>query len=218
MAARIVGNDGVRNAVLREFERGQQRALIAWPRLVDPDVQRQPGVMPHIHRRGRGAVIGRRQPPRIAMRQYVELAIRVLRVQFAEQRQPVLADGARQADILLDDGIGTGKGRIGARRGRQRTHRAVDLVKRPAQIHRRGACRVEHRVVRVKAGIGRIGGERHRQPIRPRHRQQRCPACPHFPNGPRGGLGIAQLDPQDFPRQFPLVENPRPAPVGGPHD
>ena len=41
MAARVVDDDGVRHAVLVEFPRGERRALVARPRFVDPDVDRQ---------------------------------------------------------------------------------------------------------------------------------------------------------------------------------
>ena len=195
MPTRIVGNDGVRNTVLREFERGQQRALIAGPRLIDPNMKRQPGVMRQIHRRGCGAVVSGRQPPRVAMRQDVERAPRifgvVLCVKRAEQCQSMLANGARQADIFFDDGIGAGKGRLGARSGRQRTHRMVDLVECPAQVYRRRARRVEHRVGIGQRCVRRIGGKRQRQSIGPDVPDKRRAPRPHFLNRLRGRAGIA---------------------------
>ena len=44
MAAHIVGDNGVRYAMGAKLE-GRERALIAWPRLVDPHMERNPRIM-----------------------------------------------------------------------------------------------------------------------------------------------------------------------------
>ena len=51
VAARVVGDHGVRHAMLRELPRGQQ-PLVAGPRLVDPHVDVRALVMRKVDRRG----------------------------------------------------------------------------------------------------------------------------------------------------------------------
>ena len=72
MAAGVVGDHGVRDAVMPEFPGGERGALIARPGLVDPDVDRDAALMRQVDRRGRRAPIDRRQPAGVAMGQDVD--------------------------------------------------------------------------------------------------------------------------------------------------
>ena len=72
MAAGIVGQDGVLDAMAAQLEGGERSALVARPRLVHPDMQRNARIMRQIDRRQRGAVIHRRQPAGIAMGEDVD--------------------------------------------------------------------------------------------------------------------------------------------------
>ncbi len=45
MAAGVVGDDGVRHAVLAEFPRGQRRTLVARAGFVDPDMDGMPRIV-----------------------------------------------------------------------------------------------------------------------------------------------------------------------------
>jgi predicted nucleic acid-binding protein len=103
MAAGVVDDDGVRHAVLGEFERGQRRALIARPRLVDEDVHRRAAVVGHVDRRRRGAPIDRRQPAGVAMGQDVDRAP-ALAVDRFDQGQAGLADAPVAGDVLVAQG------------------------------------------------------------------------------------------------------------------
>ena len=72
VAAGIVDDHRVRDAVPGELARGQRRALIARPGLVDPDMDRKAGIVRLVDRRGGRAPVDRRQPAGIAMGQDIE--------------------------------------------------------------------------------------------------------------------------------------------------
>ena len=64
VAAGIVGDHGVRHAVLAELPGGERSALVARPRLVDPDVDGDALVVRGIDRRGGGAAVDGRRASR----------------------------------------------------------------------------------------------------------------------------------------------------------
>ena len=67
MSAHVVGDDRVRYAVCRELEGRQQRALVARPRLVYPDMDGNAHIVRHVDWRERGAPVDTREPACIAM-------------------------------------------------------------------------------------------------------------------------------------------------------
>jgi len=69
MAADIVGDDDVRHPVLAQFPGGQAGALVARAGLVDPDMNRDAGIVRDIDGGQRRTPIDRRQPAGIAMGQ-----------------------------------------------------------------------------------------------------------------------------------------------------
>ena len=71
MAAGVVGDDSMRDAVLAELPRGQLGALIPRPRFIDPNVDWQPAVVGRVDRSRRRSVIHECQPSGIAMSQDV---------------------------------------------------------------------------------------------------------------------------------------------------
>src|SRR2546427_12292817 len=93
MTAGIVGNDGVRHAMLAELPGGERGALVAWARLVDPDMDRYPAIMRRIDRCSRGAQIHGGEKTGITMGQHVHRLARLLvRRDRPDQRAAVPAD------------------------------------------------------------------------------------------------------------------------------
>ena len=72
MAAGVVHNDGVRHAMVEQLPRGETGPLVARPRLVDPDVNREAGIMRQINGRSGGAPVDRGEPARVAMGENVK--------------------------------------------------------------------------------------------------------------------------------------------------
>src|SRR5204862_5611519 len=86
---------------LGELPRGQAGALVARPRLVDPDVDRDAGVVRLVDRRQGGAPVDRRQPARVAMGEGVDAV--AARRHTPDLGEPVLADAAANLGILVAD-------------------------------------------------------------------------------------------------------------------
>src|SRR5262249_24817169 len=104
VAAGVVGDHGVRDAVVAELPGRPRRPLVAWTRLVDPDVDFDALVVRQVDRRRRRAPIDRRQPAGVAMCQHVDrLAGLFLRHNRLDQRQPVAADRLVDGDVLVVD-------------------------------------------------------------------------------------------------------------------
>ena len=78
MAAGIVDDQRVRHAVAGHLPGGELGTLVARPRLVDIDVDRNAGFRRQIDRRGRGAVVDGRQPAGVAVGQDVDRLARLL--------------------------------------------------------------------------------------------------------------------------------------------
>ncbi len=133
MAAGVVGDDGVRHAVLAEFERGQRRALIARSRLVDEDVHRHAAIMRHVDRRRRRAPIDGRQPSGVAMGQDVDRASALAMDRF-DQGQAGFADAPVQGDVLVAEGARARPRGLGAFRRGERRDDGPDVVERIAQV------------------------------------------------------------------------------------
>ena len=163
VAAGIVGDHGMRHAVLSEFPGGQAGALIARSRLVDPDVNRNAGIVRLVDRRQRRAPVDGGEPACIAMGEGIDAPAFVAWLQFTDEAQPVFADAAANLGILVADLGGAAVGGLAAVGGRQRRQQCALVVERPAQVDRRGPRLQQHRVGTCQHRIGRIGrhGERH---------------------------------------------------------
>src|SRR5690606_8013694 len=95
VASSIVDDDCVRDTVAAELVSCERRALVAWPRLVHPNMNGNAGIVGVIDRRGRGAPVDAGEPAGIAMRQHVHrLAWLLLRSDFLDELEPVDADAA----------------------------------------------------------------------------------------------------------------------------
>ena len=134
MAAGIVGQDGVGDAMAAQLERGQRGALVAGAGFVHPDMQGDAGVMRQIDGRQRGAVIHRRQPAGIAMGEDVEFLAGLLGGDLADDLQPVFADGLAHGHIFVGDGGGFLPGQGGALIARAVQQRVPHAPQGPAQI------------------------------------------------------------------------------------
>lgn len=204
-AAGIVGDDRVRDAVVAKLERGEQRPLVARPRLVDPDVHRDARVMGKIDRRGRGSIVHRRQPAGVAMGEDLHRPIGISRVEIAQQAQAVRADRAAQLGILVADRIGTGEGRTRTLGRCKPGHRRADLIQCPAQVDRGGPRLDQRGIGGIQPGIARIDRQRHRQPIGGRRADHRRAPRPHLADCHRRGIKIAQFHPADLPGELTLI-------------
>ncbi len=136
VAAGIVGDHGMRHAVAAEFIGRQGRALVAGPRLVDPDMDRDAGVVRDIDRGQRRTPVDGGKPARIAVGQDVDrMTGRFSRRDRADQRQAVLADGAAERHVLVADQRRLGIGGLRARPGLQPRQPAAHARQRPVQVH-----------------------------------------------------------------------------------
>src|SRR5690242_784035 len=88
--------------MLAELPRRQAGTLVARPRFVDPDMDRQAGLVRLVDRRKRGAPIDGGEPAGIAMGEGVE-ALAVARLERTDQRQAILADAPADLHILVAD-------------------------------------------------------------------------------------------------------------------
>src|SRR5258707_733398 len=144
MAADIVDDDGVRDAVLAELPGGQAGALVARPRLVDPDMNGNPVVMRAEHGGERGAPIDSGEPAGIAMSQDIDRRGAVLALPGgADEGAAMRTDRLIDRDILLANLGGAAIRRCDALGGRYRTQTILHVIERPSQIDRRRPCRGE---------------------------------------------------------------------------
>ena len=146
---------------LREFPGGEASALVARPRLVDPDMDRQPGIVRGVDRRQRRAPVDGGQPAGVAVGQHLQAL--AARLQAADFRQAMLADAPADLDVFVADLGGAPVGRLAPPGRRQRSQQGTQVVERPAQVHRRRPGLQQHPVGARQHGIGRVGrhGERH---------------------------------------------------------
>ncbi len=101
IAAGIVGDDGVRHAVGAQLEGGERSALVAGPRFVHPDMNREASVVRHVDGRERGAAIDVTEPARVAMGENVERLAALLCRKPTQQFETVFADFAAGLDIFV---------------------------------------------------------------------------------------------------------------------
>src|ERR1700722_17858558 len=104
MSTGVVGYQGVWNSVMGQFPCRQRGSLVAGPRLVDPDVDRDSRIESLVNRCKRGSPIDGRQPSGIAMGQDLERSLLTKVVpEFAQQKQSVLAQERAIFGILISD-------------------------------------------------------------------------------------------------------------------
>ena len=177
VTARVVDDQRVRHTVRGQLPRRQQ-PLAAWPRLVDPHVDRDRRVVRLVDRRQGGAEVDRRDPAGIAMRQHLYRPV-YARMHRGDQAGAVRTDRAIQCDVLVRDPRRFEPGRLWPLRRRQRRQKGAQPVECPAQIHGGGARRVEPAVgvgeMRVVGVVSHGQGET----VRAGHADQRRAAHRH---------------------------------------
>ena len=132
VAAGVVGDHRVGNALLGELEGGERGALIARPGLVDPHMERHALLVGEIDRRRRRTPVDGGEPARIAMGEHVDRrAQRLARGDVLDHREAVAADAEIDRDILVADLGGAGIGRGDAFAARPVAHGRHHLVERP---------------------------------------------------------------------------------------
>ena len=131
VAAGIVDDDRVRDAVLAELPGGEAGALVARPGLVDPDMDRDAVVMGAIDRRQRGAPIDGREPAGVAMGQDLDRrSVALAPPGLGDQPRAVLADRAVDRDIRFGDLAGPRQSR--GKSAALRHARTATAASRPA--------------------------------------------------------------------------------------
>ena len=104
MPSSIVYNQCMRHSFLRQFPSGQARPLVSRPRLIHPDVHWDSSSMRRVNRRGRGAMIDKRQPAGIAVRQNVDRFTGFLaRGETANDLQAVLTYALAGSRVFICD-------------------------------------------------------------------------------------------------------------------
>src|SRR5277367_2440014 len=104
MSTGVVGNQGVWNAVMPQFPCRQRGSLVAGPRLVDPDVDRDSRIESLVNRCECGPPIDGRQPSGIAMGQDLKRTLLTKAVpKFAQQKQSMLTQERAIFGILISD-------------------------------------------------------------------------------------------------------------------
>ena len=92
MAARVVGDQCVRDLLMPQLITGERSALVAGPGFVNPDMNRDFRNLGLVDRRGSRSPIQRCQPTRIAVGENIYRATRIGTVQVSDNLQTVLAD------------------------------------------------------------------------------------------------------------------------------
>ena len=157
MAAGVIDDDRMGDAVLAEFPRRQGSALVARPRLVDPDMHGNAGVMRLVDGRGGGAPVDGREPAGIAMGENIDgLAGGLARRRGPDEGEAMIADRRAERDILLGDASGAGKGCRRAFAGRQRHDEPTHPFERPGEIDGGRPCRGQTFAGAGEAGVGRV--------------------------------------------------------------
>ena len=213
MPAGIVGDHGVRHAVLEQLPGGEAGALVARARLVDPDMEGNALVTRAVDRRQRGAPIDRRQPAGVAMRQNLDRAAAFAALRRGDQIDTVVADRAVDRDILLGNLGGAGERGVMPAARRQREERTAHRFKRPTQVDRCRPGRGEHVDRARQRRIRRVGGGGEGNAVGRRRADQRRAAHRHVADRPRRIVQRRQPGNDQFVRQKPLVDDLDRAPI-----
>ena len=185
MAAGIVDDDRMGDAVLAEFPCRQRSALVARPRLVDPDMHGNAGIMRLVDGRGGGAPVDGREPAGIAMGENIDrLAGRLARRRGADEGEAVIADRRTERDILVGDASGAGQGCRRAFAGRQRHDEPAHPLERPGEIDGGRPGRGETFAGAGETRVGCVFAQSKGDAIGGGHADERRAAHPHV--GDRG--------------------------------
>ena len=161
-----------------------------------------------INRRGRGAIIDRRQPTGVAMGEDVDrFAGLLVRRQTAKDLEAVRADRAVDLDVLVGDSLGLRISGGGARLRGERGEKLADRIQRPAQVDRGRPRRGKLLVRGVERRVARILAHGEREPIGRRRADQRRPAHPHVADRGRRFVDAAQRRDLELMRQPALVDD-----------
>jgi hypothetical protein len=185
-------------------------------RFVDPDVNRQTGIVRGVDGRRRRADVDGREPSGIAVREYVE----AFAGEFAggdglEERQPGDGDAAIERDILVADFHRQPAGGVGPCGSRKRRYVRTHAVERPAQIHGGGTRREQGGVGVRETGVRVIRPQcEPHAPSRGRA-DQRGAANQHGANRMRGVVEGTQPRDDEGVRQSRLVDDLDRLSVGG---
>ena len=115
MAAGVVGDHRMWDAVVPELPGGERGTLVTGPGLIDPNVNGDPTIMRQINRRRRGSPVHRREPAGVTMGEDVDRFARSLRrLNRHDHGQAVAADALVDRHVLLRDLGRAGIGRLGA--------------------------------------------------------------------------------------------------------
>ncbi len=102
MAAGVIDDQVMRDAVAVQLPRGQLRALVAGAGFIDKDMHRDACSVGVVDRAGRGAPVHGRKPPCVAMGQNVDRP-RLAGSYRLDDLQPMQADLAVDLHILIAD-------------------------------------------------------------------------------------------------------------------
>ncbi len=194
--------------MLVQFPRRQRRPLVARARLIDPDMDRQPGVVRHENRCEGGAPIDACQPARVAMSQHVQLRSgRFLRQHFAKNREAVTADRLVHGDILIAQFGRTGVSRFEPLGRRQLRHRGLHLVERPLQVDRGGPGLVQRLVGRGKPRVAGIIAQGEANSVSRRGPDERRTPDGHVADRLGAIFHRAQRQRLELMRKKPLVDH-----------
>ncbi len=208
MTAGIVRDHRMRHAVPAELPRGERRALIARPRFVGIDMQRDALVMREIDGRRRRAPVHRCQPAGVAMGQHVDaLAGFLARGDVLDQPQTVLADRAVNGDILIANLGGAFLGNSQPLAARPVAHRRHHLIERPFQVDRRRPRRQQRAVSGFERFVGGILAQRQHHAISRDRADERRAAHQHRGDRMRGIVTRRQSHGAEIMRQHGLVDD-----------
>lgn len=101
VSTRVIHDKRMRHVALGEFPSGQLRALVAWPRFVDPDMDGDAALLCEVDWRRRCAIVNSSEGARIAVRQHIDRLTRFAPGNLFEQGDTVVADTAAYLDILV---------------------------------------------------------------------------------------------------------------------
>ena len=112
VAAGIISDHRVGDAVSAQFPCCQRGTLIAWPCFVYPNMHRDALIMGLEDRREGCAPIDSGKPARIAVCEDIDRPMRAGVRRFRNKRQPVVADSAIGGNILVADLLGEFPGTV----------------------------------------------------------------------------------------------------------
>ena len=208
MSPGIVDDDAVGHAMLAQLPGGQRGALVAGPRLVDPDTDDDTLVMGSVDRGQSRAPVHRREPARITMgenihRRALGFALR----RFDDEGQAVDADISANSHVLVAD---FRRSRICCRfplLHRQGSDVGMHLIYSPAQVDRRGAGLQQGGAGRVQGLIGGVPAQGQINAIGGGGAYQRRPAHLHGGNGVGGLVQRGQAADDETMGKQSLVDN-----------